>query len=174
MVAGINNIDMLIYIAVGIVSPFLVDVVVKKFASTKFKTLTLLAINLLTGFVVSFGTAFDAGLVFDWKAGLTAIAFSFVGGAASVFGFKNLNIIGADSPLATTGGIGSDDPAKLAAAGLCEAPRASVVAAVAPAGYQLAPGPVAPGAAVDPILEDLLKVVAKLSAQNKIGSGLTS
>lgn len=168
MVPGIDTIDILIYIAVGIVSPFLVDIVVKQLASTKFKTLTLLAINLLTGLAVSFGAAYDAGQVFDWKAGLTAVAFSFIGGAASVFGFKNINVIGADSALATAGGIGSNDPAKVVAAALpaplVEAPVAPVGAVGDPAVVQ---APVAAPAASDPLGTLLAALLARIESDRK-------
>jgi len=113
-VVGLDLVSLLVYAATGLLSPFLVDIVTKRFASTQLKSLTLLAINLLTGLAVSFGDAHDAGTVFDWKSGLTAAAISFVAGAAGVFHFKNLNIIGADSVLAGIGGIGKEDPDKVA------------------------------------------------------------
>jgi hypothetical protein len=111
---GLDLVSLAVYVVTGLLSPFLVDIVTKRFASTQLKSVTLLAINLLTGLVVSFGDAHAAGTVFDWKAGALAAAISFVSGAAAVFHFKNLNIIGADSVLATRRGIGREDPAKVA------------------------------------------------------------
>lgn len=109
---GTDSLSLLLYLVVVVISPFLVDIVTKRLASTQVKTATLLAINLLTGVVVGFANAHNNHLDYDWKSALVAAGFAFIGGSASVFGLKSINLVGAQGPLATNGGIGKVDTVK--------------------------------------------------------------
>lgn len=114
-----TNLALTLYVGIGLLSPFLVDLVTKKFTNDKVKTVTLLAINLVTGIVVGFSQALSNGQVFDWNGAFNAAVFAFVGGVGGVFGLKKLDIIGVNGPLANLKpdtGLGAVDQAKVVAA----------------------------------------------------------
>lgn len=105
MVPTTNN-EFLLFILVGIVLPFLVDLVTKKVAEPRVKSLTLLVLSLVAAGATTFFA--DPGS-FDWTGFAYGFAFTFGTAVVTLFGVgKPLNLSGKDGVIANAvpGGLG--------------------------------------------------------------------
>jgi len=109
-----NNVSLLVFVAVGVVIPFLVDLVTKKLASGALKQTSLLALSLVSSLLVEFGKVIAAGGVFDWQtAGYGAIT-TFIIGVGVYTGLSRTPVLGRDSVISNLipGGLGKTQPIK--------------------------------------------------------------
>jgi hypothetical protein len=77
---------LLIFVLVGLVLPLLVDLVTKRLSSSVVKSMTLLALSLITGVLTEWLAAMNQGVTFDWVSAVYGAAISFVVGTVSFFG----------------------------------------------------------------------------------------
>lgn len=118
----LDYVALLVLFLVNVGLPFVVDLVVKRFAATPAKAFVLLVLQLFAGVVVGFGATHNQGGVFDWSAAVQGFIVSVIFGAATTFKLHNLNLIGAQGPVAKTlpGGLGQVDRAKTVDPGLVD------------------------------------------------------
>lgn len=82
-----TQMSLAVFIGLGILLPFLVDLVTKKLASGAVKSSVLLALSLIAGVLTEFLGALTADRPFDWStAGYGAVT-AFITGVAAFFGF---------------------------------------------------------------------------------------
>lgn len=110
----LDYVALLVLFLVNVGLPFVVDLVTKRFAATPVKAFTLLVLQLVASMVVGFGATHNQGGVFDWSAAVQGFIVSVIFGAATTFKLHNLNLIGAQGPVAKTlpGGLGQVDRTK--------------------------------------------------------------
>lgn len=101
---------LIVLLIVAVLIPLLVDLVAKRFANPSLKAWLLVILSLLNGLVVSFITAHNAGVDFDWKGALLAFFVSIITSATSLFAvLRPVGISGANGAIerALPGGVGS-------------------------------------------------------------------
>lgn len=84
-----SQISLLVFVGIGIVLPFLVDLVTKRFASGALKSTLLLLLSLISGVLGEFLASLSADNPFDWATAGYASATAFVTGVATFYGFTS-------------------------------------------------------------------------------------
>lgn len=108
-----GNLSLAVFAVVGLVLPFLVDLVTKKLASGALKQTVLLALSLVSGVLVAFLGSLNTGTSFDWYVAGTGALVTFITGVATFLGLKDTPVFGRDSVLSnpTAGfGLGKEQP----------------------------------------------------------------
>lgn len=106
-----SNISLLVFFAIGLVIPFLVDLVTKKLAAASVKASVLLALSLISGVLTQFLNATLAGGTFDWVTAGYGAAVAFITGTATFFGFtKPVGLSNATSNVLPSVGLGKEQP----------------------------------------------------------------
>lgn len=109
---AVNYNALLISLVIGIVIPFLVDIITKKLAGGPIKTLVLLLLSLITGALTELFTVLNNGGTWsdwDWQSALFLIIITFVSAVTSFFGaLKPAGLAGANGAVqnAIPGGVG--------------------------------------------------------------------
>ncbi len=105
-----DNVSLLVFLAVGVVLPFLVDLVTKQLASGALKQTVLLALSLVSGVLVEFITTIQAGGSFDWTTAAYGAVTAFATGVVVFKGLDATPILGRTGVIsqAVPGGLGKE------------------------------------------------------------------
>ena len=113
MVVSGSNVSLVVFALVGLVLPFLVDLVTKKLASGAVKQTVLLVLSLVSGVLVAYLGALNSGTAFDWVVAGTGAFISFITGVATFLGLDTTPVLGRNSVLSNPTpnfGIGKEQP----------------------------------------------------------------
>lgn len=96
-----SDISLVVFAVVGLVIPFVVDLVTKQLASQALKQTVLLALSLISGVLIEFINTTSQGGVFDWHVAAIGALTTFVTGVATIKGLDGTPILGRTSVLST-------------------------------------------------------------------------
>lgn len=97
MVVTGSNVSLVVFALIGLVLPFLVDLVTKKLASGALKQTVLLVLSLVSSVLVAYLGALNSGTSFDWVVAGTGAFISFITGVATFLGLNQTPVLGRNS-----------------------------------------------------------------------------
>ncbi len=114
MTTALGNLVFLYALITGIILPFLVDLVTKRFANPPVKASLLLVLSLASGIVNEWVNAAQTDTAYNLGQAITVALLSLIAGVSTLFGLsKPLGISGSDGAIqkALPGGVGPSNAA---------------------------------------------------------------